>query len=150
MSQYAWSPMFKTVPTDGPEELFDLTELFPETTGPVKIEASHDAVMTQREDVNRNLSPRNWGFRGEVKFTFQIVDTYYQQFIAALSTRLMQDTWTVYCSLDAGLNWRRVILTDYTGPKALGGKTFAGCEYTLTVQAAELDDTVPVLGTGSW
>jgi len=149
MSQYAWRPVFKFVPTDGIEETLDLMEVLP----PKSVEPDHQPDVTARTDVNRRSNAKPWGFRPICKMTFEVIDTSLVQYLLLVVNRLRQnDTWTVYLSLDGGLTHRQMDpdAKFHDGPKAIQGKTFAGATYTLAVQAVDLIDQVPGLGTGVW
>jgi len=151
MSQYAWRPVFKFVPTDGTEDVLDMTEVFTDTGRPNTIDPSHDPEMTPKVDVNRKGNAKGWGFRPACSMTIEIFSTELEAFLALIVNRLLaNDVWTSYLSLDGGLNYHQVELKKFDGPNAIKGKTFAGASYTLGVVATDLLDLKPALGTGTW
>jgi len=153
MTQYAWKPFFKFVPTDGIEEVADLQAIFTDTSGPSSIDASHVPDVTARTDVNRRGNAKGWGLRPTCKMVFEILSTELHAYLALIVNRLIaNDVWTVYLSLDGGLTYRQVELAakGYEGPDAIQGKTFAGAKYTLSVQAVDLLDQAPELAGGTW
>jgi len=153
MSQYAWKAVFKFVPTDGIEEVMDLSEVFTDTGRPSSIDVSHVPDVTARIDVNRRGNAKGWGFRPTAKLKFEIFSTERHAYLALIVNRLLAtDIWTVYLSLDGGLTYRQVELTPkgYEGPDAIQGKTFVGAKYSLEVQGVDVLDQVPTLGTGVW
>lgn len=151
MSQYGWKAVFKFVPTDGIEEVMDLSEVFTDTGRPSSIDASHVPDITARIDVNRRGNAKGWGFRPTAKLKFEIFSTELQAYLALIVNRLLaNDIWTVYLSLDGGITYRQVELKSYDGPDPIQGKTFAGAKYSLEVQAVDLLDQTPALGTGVW
>lgn len=149
---YSWEPVFKFVPTDGPEEVASIRDLFTDLPGCKKVEAEHRAEQTARKDVNRLGANRKWGFRPMATLHFEIVDTNQQRYLALIASRLMSDVFTCYLSLDGGLTFRRVQLAanGYKGPKALGGKTFIGADYELEVEGCDLLYEAPALAEGTW
>lgn len=150
MSQYKWKPVFKFVPTDGIEEVLDLIAV---GLTPTLIDASHEPDVNARIDVNRRGNAKGSGFRPRCKMKFEIVDTALVAYLLLAVNRLLAtDIWTVYLSLDGGITYRQVEMAakGFDGPKAIQGKTFAGATYTLDMQAVDLLDQVPNLGTGVW
>jgi len=142
--------MVRTIPLDGPEELLDLTECFPDTNGPVSIEVAHKPEQTQRDLLNRNSQPITWGFRGEAKMEFEVGSTEQVFWLSTMVNRLASEQWACSLSLDGGVTWRDVVMAAFTGPKPLGGKVFAGAAYSLTVRTKELLAEIPPLGVGVW
>jgi hypothetical protein len=149
MSQYAWKPVWKFVPTDGSEETLDLMEVLP----PTSVDAAHEPDLQSRIDVNKRGNSKGSGFRPTCKMKFEIVDTALVQYLLLIVNRLMADQiWTVYLSLDIGITYRQVQLQQkgFDGPKAIEGKTFAGAIYSIAVEGVDLIDQVPALGSGVW
>ncbi len=88
MTQYAWQPVMKFVPTDGTEDVMVFSEVFTDTNGPKSVVASHELEQTSKEDVNRSFNSRNWGFRPRCRFEFEIIDTQTQAYFALIVNRL--------------------------------------------------------------
>lgn len=152
MVQYAWLPVMKFVPTDGYEETIDLQAVFTDTGGPGSIRASHPAVLTDREDVNRRYAPVAWGMRGEAKLVLELVTMELHAYVALIVNRLTSESWTCYLSLDGGSTYREVRLqpNGYKGPEPNKEKTYSGGRYELHLRAVDLLDQVPAINTGTW
>lgn len=148
---YSWLPVMRFVPQAGVEEYLSIYEAFPGTAGPVKVNADHVPEMETRLDATRRTQVRGFGFRPVCAMTFEVVDSAEQVYLSAMVTRLMAtDDWTCYLSLDDGQTYRQVVLSKWTGPDPIRGKTFAGSTYTLTMRGVDLLEEVPLLGLGKW
>jgi hypothetical protein len=150
-TKYAWLPVMRFIPQDGPEELLVLYEAFSDTSGPGKVVPSHAPEMVESMDSQRRATLRPFGFRPMCKMTFELVDMAQQAYLQAMLVRLMATgSWACHLSLDDAATFRQVVLDSYSGPEPLRGKTFAGAKYEVGVRGVDLLEEPPVLGLGVW
>ncbi|HOC17125.1 MAG TPA: hypothetical protein PKK95_02600 [Vicinamibacterales bacterium] len=153
MSGYAWWPMVRITPANGPEVVRDLKSDLSTLwgIGPTKIAVKHAPQIKQRQDVNDRERPLLKGFRVEVDLTFEVSDEMTDHdILAEIVTACLDQYQVVELSMDGGLTYRGVVLTDYLGPDPLGGKPVAGAKYELHFRCRELVTELPAIGTGNW
>lgn len=145
MMGYSRYALVRMVPDNGAEEVLDLMQAFTDARGPTTIEEQHRLVaVTTRENINRELSPRHYGFRSVTRLRFDICTMEDQQWLARMVNRAIRDDWTTYLSVDAGTNEQEVELTAYDGPDVLQ-KSYIGARYSMTLTAVELLDEIPLI-----
>lgn len=152
-----WWPVFRMTPVNGAVQYVRLRETLTDFGGPVRCEVRWVPVIKQRENVNFESRPIVRGFRGEVDLECSVSAGRVSD-AACLSTVAgwLRDTTgrTVALSMDDALTFRDVGLRKFEGPRAKGGKTFAGFLFELGVSALVLADAPPDLsgsaGTLAW
>jgi len=145
MSGYRWRAMIKTVPSNGPEEVFDLKTLLTDGNGPLRCIPRYQDLADEHETLNRTLRRVEFGMRPEVRMHFEIMTMADQAHLATIVERLMRPDYDVQLSLDQGLTYRSVVLSRIPDPQALRGKTIAGAELELGLRCKSPIDRIPAL-----
>lgn len=141
-----FQPVFRIVPGDGPERLYELRGLEFEAPG---IRAGFELEKVSRTTPNRTLRERRFGWRPVVELRFDIVALAEEGDLIDLVTDAMQDDSHVYLSLDNLLHEREVVLDTGYDRSGFAGKQ-VGLTSTLTWRAVEVIDTLPPAAERIW
>lgn len=147
---YSWDVQVRLDPVNGDDETLDLMTAMSDASGPVSAIPSYPPSIARRETVSHGRDHYIRGFRPTVVLTFDVVTMGDQVNLQTVDNALGDQNVDVYLSLDGGATERKVVLIDSTGPTPLGGKTHVGARYVLTVEAANLIDKKPAIGSGTW
>lgn len=148
---YEYHPLVRVTPTDGAPWTRDLREAFRDARGPVRVLVDYDFEHEDYDDVNRRRRRTAFGFRPNVRLTFDIVNIADHPALAEIETALAHPTHVVELSLDGGHTYRKVVMTDVSSPRALGGKTIVGARHELRLECVELLDEKPAMtAAGGW
>ncbi len=153
MSGYAWWPMVRITPANGPAVVRDLKSDLSTIpgTGPTKVAVKHAPQIKQRQDVNDAERPLLKGFRVDVELTFEVADEMLDHdILAEIASACLDQDQIVELSMDGGLTYREVVLTEYRGPDPINGKMYVGAKYELNFRCRELVQDIPAIGMGNW
>jgi hypothetical protein len=147
---YAWDVRVRLDPVNGDDTSLNLSTLLTDAGGPNSVELDYRPDIVQRETVNHRRFPYVRGYRLFVALHMEIVAMADQATLAQISNALVDREQDVYLSLDGGATERRVSFVSRQGPIPLGGFTHVGARYVLAVQAVDLIQEEPAIGSGSW
>lgn len=142
MAGYRWIVKMRTTPTNGLQEVFDLTDGFAGAVAGEGRESQLTNVRLQyreeiegRETVNVDLRPLMRGYRPEIRLTFQFIEMQHYRILANIMTRLIDPSWKVELSLNNGSTYREVELARAASPRPFRDKTVAGALFELELRA---------------
>lgn len=149
MSGFSWHVILRQVPGTGSTVTTDCNTAFTDAGGHTKLKLSYKLDQEQREDVNRSAKSLAYGFRQEVVVQFQIFTMADFVSLANVVTRLRDEDWQTFLSLDGGTTEIEVEIMSYSGPDTIRNKTIGGTfEVGLRglVEVDEIPQTVEALG----
>lgn len=151
-SGYDHHPVFRLSPTNGPDVDLDLRALLTDAGGPTRIDVNWKPVNRRGETITRRDVQSLLGYELDVRFRMIVQSMSDAAVLTRIQRAFARPDVAVLLSLDNGAVFRGVRLTRWLGPDAIGGKTFAGTEYQMTVRGVALDEELPVVGSlsGVW
>ena len=147
---YKWDVRVRIDPVNGDDVSLNLMTLLTDVLGPAFVQLAYVPDIVQRETVNQNQDHFIRGFRPTVTLLFDVTQMNDQATLAQILNALAAPDCDVFLSLDGGTTERRVTLTKNIGPVALGGYTHTGARYSISVEAVDLIQTLPDIGSGTW
>lgn len=150
MTGYAYHGLVRITPENGAARVLDLRSEFRDAQGQARTRVDYEFEAEDYEDVNRRLRRTAFGFRVEVRLSFDILTTADHAALADIVSALAS-TDTVELSLDAGFVYREVVMTDAPSPRPFRNKTYIGARHDLRLECVELLDEMPTMNTeGGW
>lgn len=149
MNGYSWSVLCRMTPTNGPEDVEDLSSAGFGLTVMTKAGLRYREELERRTTINRTERPLLFGFRPELVLRFEMLDMTHYNKIAKIQTRLMDPSWAVEFSLDGGNSYREMELKKAASPLPLRDKTIAGAAFVLEMRSKHTWPDAELIQTGT-